>query len=142
MKQVLPSNAPLRGSACKDRYLPAVLGLVTLAVLGSIGAVHAAAVCPPDQTLTDGDHVECTKSDGTHINLNLSGVDIDTTEVLTPAVSASHTGTGNVTIDVSSQSELTTTGAGSHGINASHPGSSGNVNVRVNGSTIEAGVEG
>ncbi len=142
MKQVLSSNAPLWGSARKDRYLPAVLALVVLATLGSIGNVHAAAVCPPDQTLTDGDHVECTKNDATDISISLSGVDIDTTANLTPAVSASHTGTGNVTIDVSTQSELTTTGAGSHGISGTHTGNSGNVNVRVNGSTIEAGIEG
>ncbi len=120
----------------------AVLALIILAAFWGAENIHAAAVCPPDQTLTDGDHVACTKSDATHISLNLSGVDIDTTADQTPAVSASHTGTGNVTVDVSSQSELTTTGVGSHGISAVHTGSSGNVNIRVNGSTIEAGVEG
>ncbi len=76
------------------------------------------------------------------IDLNLNAVNIETTAGSTPAVSASHAGIGNITIDVFPGSRLTTTGLVSHGISGVHTGSSGSVNVTVSGSTVETGVEG
>ncbi len=90
-----------------------------------------------------GQRIECAEdaTSTSDIDIDVAGVDIDTTEGGVHGIKASHAGTGNIEIDVTSAddgelqaSEITTTGGTvtipSHGIDVLHTGT-GDVNVRV-----------
>ena len=86
-----------------------VLGLAILYLAG--GNVFAAPVC--SNTPGAGDHIDC-REDSTStsdINIEAVGIDIDLTGSVTSGVNAHHSGSGNVSINISGQTnaDMTTT---------------------------------
>ena len=132
----------LRSLSCRRvRISTSVLALLVALVLGvTTASAQTTAVC--SNTPAMGQRIECTEdaTSTSDIDINASGVDIDTSGSLEPGIYGFHQGTGNIDIDVSAdvsgeQPVRSTIDTNSTGVYGYHQGT-GNVDITVQSTDI------